>query len=301
MVKTIFKLLLLTVIHVLIFLIGNAFMPYSPDFKELGASSDPIGLLFMLINSGWTCFAIYFIIRHTFYRGRRLFFNLLFILFFIQCFMTQVETLFFGNAFPVLTKIDILLIMAASLIPLLAVIPLAMKLFIMKSKSINENPEIVKQSLNIKNMLIKLGIIGAIYLFVYMFFGYFVAWQFEDLRIFYTGTPEKLPFFKHIADLILNNPIIYPFQILRGILFAVFIFPLLNMINKSKITFIISVCLVYLSTAVMLVIPNVLFPDVVRYGHLIEMLSSMLLFGIITGNVLWYNIDKKAEYDNINP
>jgi len=215
--------------------------------------------------------------------------------------MTQVETLFFGNAFPVLTKIDILLIMAASLIPLLAVIPLAMKLFIMKSKSINENPEIVKQSLNIKNMLIKLGIIGAIYLFVYMFFGYFVAWQFEDLRIFYTGTPEKLPFFKHIADLILNNPIIYPFQILRGILFAVFIFPLLNMINKSKITFIISVCLVYLSTAVMLVIPNVLFPDVVRYGHLIEMLSSMLLFGIITGNVLWYNIDKKAEYDNINP
>jgi hypothetical protein len=37
----------------------------------------------------------------------------------------------------------------------------------------------------------------------------------------------------------------------------------------------------------MLIIPNVLFPDIVRIGHLIEMTSSMFLFGVITGNILW--------------
>jgi hypothetical protein len=37
----------------------------------------------------------------------------------------------------------------------------------------------------------------------------------------------------------------------------------------------------------MLIIPNVLFPDIVRIGHLIEMASSMFLFGIITGNIVW--------------
>lgn len=30
-----------------------------------------------------------------------------------------------------------------------------------------------------------------------------------------------------------------------------------------------------------------LFPDMVRYGHLIEMLSSMLVFGLISGFVLY--------------
>jgi len=287
MVKTILKLVLLTIIHSLVFMIGNAVMPFSQEFKELGSSGNPLSLLFLLINSGWTCFTLFFIIHHTFYRGRILFFKLLFILFFVQCFMTQIETLFFGNAFPVLTKIDILLIMAASFIPLLAVIPLAIKLFVKNKKSLNENSKIAKQLFVIKNLLIKFGIIGIIYLFIYMIFGYFVAWQFEELRIFYSGSPEKLPFFTHIKDLVINNPVIYPFQIIRGILFAVFIFPLINMLNKNKTIFIISICLVYLSTAIMLIIPNVLFPDIVRYGHLLEMTSSMLLFGIVVGNVLW--------------
>jgi len=296
MVKTVFKLILLTIIHALVFVIVNAIMPFSQGFKELGASEDPYVLLFMLVNSGWTCFTIYFITRHTSYRGKSLFFNLLFILFFVQCFMTQIETLFFGNAFPVLTKPDIILIMTASLIPLLVTIPILMKFFLKKPEGVNtdtvnqSSPK--KLSLGIKNILYKLGIIGGIYLFVYMFFGYFIAWQFEELRIFYTGSAEKLGFFGQMLNNFKTNLIIFPFQIIRGILFALFIFPLQKMVNKDKKTFIISVCLVYLSTAVMLIIPNVLFPDIVRYGHLIEMFTSMLLFGFITGNILWY---KKQE------
>ena len=283
MIKTVLKLILLTIIHAIIFVIINAIMPYSPDFKELGASGDPVGLLLMLLNSAWTCFTIYFIIRHTQYRGKTLFFNLLFIMFFVQCFMTQIETLFFGSAFPVLTKLDILLIMAASLVPLLATIPLIMKFFISKT----ENIEINKQSLNIKNIIFKLVIIGGLYLVVYMFFGYFIAWQFEELRIFYSGSADKLGFFGQLINNFKTNPIIYPFQIIRGILFALFILPLVKMINKNRKIFITSICLVYLSTAVMLVIPNVLFPDIVRYGHLIEMFISMLLFGIIVGIIMW--------------
>jgi len=293
MLKTILKLTLLTIIHSLVFVTGNAIMPYSPGFKELGSSSNPSGLFFMLLNSGWTCFTIYFIIKHTLYRGKALFLNLLFIMFFVQCFMTQIETLFFGNAFPVLTKTDIFLIMMASLIPLMVIIPLIMKFFIEKTEE--ENIGITNQSLqakpllNVKVILFKLGIIGVIYLFVYMLFGYFVAWQFEKLRIFYTGSAEKLGFFGQLLNNLVTNPVIYPFQIIRGILFAIFILPLIKMIDKNKTAFITSICLVYLSTAVMLIIPNALFPDIVRYGHLIEMFTSMLLFGLIVGNIFWFN------------
>jgi len=293
MVKTVLKLILSAIIHALVFIITNAIMPFSQGFKELGASGNPTDFLFLLINSGWTCFTIYFIIRHTTYRGKSLFFNLLFIMFFVQCFMTQIETLFFGSAFPVLTKPDIILIMLASLIPLLIIIPLFIKFFANKIEDTEENSAITKQLLNFKSIIARFGIIGGIYLFVYMLFGYFVAWQFEELRIFYTGSAEKLGFFGQMINNFKTNPIIFPFQIIRGILFAAFIFPLVKMVNKNKAKFITSVCLVYLSTAVMLVIPNILFPNMVRYGHLIEMTSSMLLFGIIVGNVLWFN--KKQE------
>ncbi len=282
MLKTFFKLLLSVIVYTVVFVLANALLPFSSDFKELGASGQsPLSLLFLMINSAWVCFTIYFIIRHTHFKGVRLFLNLLFIFFFVQHFMTQIETLFFGHSFAVLTKLDIIYIMLAGLFPLMATTPLLIKFF----KNDAVEAEIEKP--NITDTLLRLGLIGVIYLFVYMLFGYFVAWQFEELRVFYSGTATKMGFWEHIFDnLVQTNPVIFPFQIVRGILFGLFILPLRNMINQKK-TFVTSVSLVYLGTAILLIIPNVLFPDTVRLAHLLEMTTSMLLFGVIVGILLW--------------
>ena len=288
MVKVVFKLFLATIVFMVLFMVVNAILPFSQDFKELGSSEDPMGLLYMLISSAWTCFAIYFIIKNTSYSGVKLFLNVLFVMFFIQYFMTQIETLFFGSAFTALSIMDIILIMFAGLLPLLGVVPLMVKLFS------NKNVVFEKINLCIKDIIVKMGIIGIIYLCVYMIFGYFVAWQFEELRLFYTGSTEKLSFFGQMMNNIKTNPVIIPFQILRGILFGLAIIPIRNMINNSKNVFIISVCLIYLCTAIILIIPNVLFPDIVRIAHLIEMFSSMLLFGFIVGIILWNAKNKKT-------
>jgi len=285
MIKTALKILLSVVLYALVFTIANIILPFSSGFRELGASADPMGILFILLNGAWICFTIYFIIKHSQIFGKKLFLDILFVIFFVQCFMTQIETLFFGSAFPALTKPDVILIMIANLIPLLATIPLLIKFFKRKDAA-SESCVIEKQPSNIKSIVLKLGIIGVIYLFVYLVFGYFVAWQFKELRIFYSGSSEKLSFFGQMLNNLAANPVIFPFQIFRGILFGAFIIPLRNMLGKNKMVFITSVCLVYLCTAVMLIIPNVLFPDIVRIGHLIEMTSSMLLFGIIVGNVM---------------
>jgi len=281
MVKTILKFLSATVLYAILFMVANTFLPFSQGFKELGSSGDPMALLFLLVSSAWTCFAIYFIIKNTEYFGKKLFINLLFVMFFIQYFMTQIETLFFGNAFTVITKLDIILIMFTGLFPLSGVIALLVNFFQTKSNLCKS----VK--INIKDIAMKLGIIGIIYLCAYMIFGYFVAWQFEELRLFYTSSTEKLSFWGQMANNIKTNPIIIPFQIIRGILFGLAIIPIKNMVNKNKIVFIISVCLIYLCTAIVLIIPNVLFPDMVRIAHLIEMSSSMLFFGIIVGYILY--------------
>jgi len=287
MVKTIFKFLLATVLYIVLFMVASTLLPFSQGFKELGSSGDPMALLFLLISSAWTCFAIYFVIKHTEYYGRKLFINLLFVLFFIQYFMTQIETLFFGNAFTVITKLDIILIMFSGLFPLLGTTALLVKFFQ------NKNAVCEKVKINVKDIVLRLGIIGIIYLCVYMVFGYFVAWQFEELRLFYSGSTEKLSFWGQMANNIKTNPIIIPFQIVRGILFGLAIIPIKNIVNKNKIVFIISICLIYLCTAIVLIIPNVLFPDMVRIAHLIEMSSSMFLFGIIVGNILWDNNKNK--------
>jgi hypothetical protein len=207
---------------------------------------------------------------------------MVFIIFFVVSFLTQIETLYFGAVFPILTQLDILWITLAGLFPLPATVPLAIIFFKNKDQvAVAERKEIP-----VKSILIKLGMIGVLYVCVYMTFGYFVAWQFEELRVFYSGSPEKLSFGGQLLNNLKINPAIYPFQLLRGILFGACVLPLLDML-RTKAVFITSVCLVYLCTAVVLLIPNVLFPDMVRYGHLLEMTSSMLLFGIIAGSILW--------------
>ena len=275
MVKTILKMVLATVLYAVLFVVANALLPFSQGFKELGSSGNPIALVFLIINSAWSCFTMYYIIKHTNYSGIKLFINVLCVMFFIQYFMTQIETLFFGSAFTALTKQDIILIMLAGLFPLLGTVTLLVKFFQ------NKNAVYERKKICSKEILVKLGVIGIIYLCVYMLFGYFVAWQFEELRLFYTGSTEKLSFPGQMANNIQTNPIIIPFQILRGILFGIAIIPIKNMVNGNKNIFIINVCLIYLCTAIVLIIPNVLFPDRVRIAHFIEMFSSMLFFGIV--------------------
>ena len=278
MIKTILKLLVCIIVYTVVFMAANALMPFSQGFKDLSASEDPAGLLLQLINMAWVCFTIYFIVRNANFSGLKLFFFLLGTMFFVQQFMTQIETLLFGFAFPVLKKSDVIMIMLAGLFPLAAVIPLMIKFF-KNSSTIPEKPEF-----SIKKLIPKLAVIGLLYCIIYSLFGFFIAWRFEELRNFYTGLEETLSFGNRIIGF---EPILLIIQMIRGILFGIFIIPLRMIIVKSKKTFIIGVCLVYLCTAAMLVAPNVLMPGMVRIGHLLEMTSSMLLFGIIAGNLLW--------------
>jgi len=283
MLKTFFKLLLSTIVYTIIYILANVGMPYSQGLKDLGSSDDPLGMVYLLIVSAFVCFTIYFIIRHSRLHGQKLFLNLVFVLFFVHLFMAQIETLYFGYAFPALTTLDVVLIMVAGLIPLLVTVPLMIKFF--QNKDVTTE----RMEMNIQSLLIKLGVLGIIYTCNYMIFGYFVAWQFEELRIFYSGSSEKLNFWTHLSN---NDLQLYFFQILRGILFGAFVIPLKNMI-RTKMAFITSVCLVYLYLAIVLILPVAFFPDRVRLGHLLEMTSSMLLFGIIAGNILWENQRKK--------
>ena len=281
MIKTLLKFMLCVLVYTIVFSIAGAILPFSAVFNEMKSSGgSSLSMLLMLVYAAWICFTMYFIVRHSCIVGKKLLVSLVIVMFFNLSFMTQFETLIFGSAFPALTKQDVFLIMASALLGIAAAAFLIVLFFQ------NKNAAAAEFKFSIKSILIKLGIIGIIYSCVYFLFGYFVAWQFEELRLFYTGSSANDITQSYAETALRSQTLLFFFQILRGILFGVFILPLKKMIDDKKI-FIISVCLVYLGTGFQLILPNPLFPDIVRYAHLIEMTSSMLLFGLIVGFILW--------------
>ena len=278
MLKTFFKLLLCIIVYTIVFMMASAVMPYSEGFKELTSSDNPFMILFMMVYNACICFTMYFIIKHAHSRGKKLFLNMVFVMFFIQSFMPHIESLFFGSVFFELTKLDVILIMLAGLFPLLATVPLLLKFFQ------NKNDLEIKTKINFNNILVKLGIIGVVYLCSYILLGFLMTWAFAEFKT-------------HYGETIANTPNVYlnvSVQIVRGILFGVFIIPLISII-KTKRIFILSVCMVYLCTGIQLLIPNDFFPEQLRYIYLIEMSGAMLLFGIFVGNILWWNGKQKPS------
>ena len=275
------KFVLIVFVYSLLTIVTSAIMPYSQAFKTASAESDPMSAVFVLVSGVLFCFAICFIAANANWRGAKRIIGIIFTVFMIASFMTQIETWFFGKVFPLLTLLDILYITLTPLPPIVAATVLGVKFF-----GLGGPPE-EYTSIPVAPIIWRVAALGIIYTAVYFIFGYFVAWQFTELRLFYSGSAEKTGFIGQLMNNVNNNPVIYPFQVMRGIMFAAFILPLVYMLRKHKGKFIISVWLVYFTTAVVLIIPNILFPDAVRWAHFYEMATSMSLFGIIAGLILY--------------
>ena len=274
--------LLVVFVYTVLFMITNAVLPFSSAFKNMNANANPMSIVFLFLSSIFICFSICYIASNVSWRGIKRIIGIIAVIFSVTSFMTQIETLFFGTAFTVLSKADIVFIMLATLPSIIMVTLLSIKFFGEKGPAVKENVKI-----RFSKIIYRIIIAGVVYAVIYFLFGYFVAWQFEEVRLFYSGSTENAGFIGQLVNNFQNNAIIYPFQFIRGMLFAICVLPLLYMLREKKAAFIISVCLVYLCTAIVLIIPNVLFPDTVRWAHFIEMFSSMLLFGAITGHILY--------------
>lgn len=271
-----FKLLGISLIATLFFIIGSAALPFSPNFIEKAQDASPFELVFIVMVHLWFAATVFYIGKHAEWKNKWLIGSLIFVYATVYCFMTQIETLFFGAAFPGLSDSDAWVIMLANLIPLLLIVPLTL---MVTKRSTLTTPMMPRWSLI--TLISRILLLGGVYALIYFVFGYFVAWQFADLRWFYSGSTDKQPFISHMISNIQDSRIL-SFQLLRGVLFSTFILPVVLMLYHKRQPLLISLILVYLSTAVVLIIPNFLFPDSVRWVHFIEMSSSMTLFAVIT-------------------
>jgi hypothetical protein len=220
------------------------------------------------------------------WHGLRLVGVVILVQFGVETFMAQIETLYFNSAVQMGTAMFVGIVAAGALRALIFA-PLAV--LILGKMRTSDQPDEMREAVASPGWGGRFAALAVLYVVVYFVFGYVVAWQWEETRLYYSGTTAIKPFLAHFRDLFfVEDPVIVPFQLLRGALWTALALAIVRMMKATRWESSLAVALTF---AVLLSLPLGLFPNpymppMVARSHFIEIASSMLLFGGIAGWVL---------------
>ena len=132
----------------------------------------------------------------------------------------------------------------------------------------------------------RLAFIVVAFIFLYMFFGYYVAWRNPDLRQYYGGIDHP-NFFASLSAAWVSNRAIYWLQIFRALLYTACLYPLIRMLRVARWETALAMALFLSAWTTVLLLPNPLMPPSVAHSHFWETLGFSLVFGALTGSLLW--------------
>jgi len=206
--------------------------------------------------------------------------------FVIQFFLTQMETLFFSESIGIENNQVASIVIAglsASFVTVLAGILIANAFRRREPKTL-----FVMYPLEWRQLILPLIILASVvYPAIYLIFGHFIAWQNENLRIYYTQSSELNSFLTQFGGSFADG--IYFFQILRGLIWVVVSIPLILMLQNTRIKqYLLIAALSSLLPATLLFIPNPYMPEDIAMTHFIEISTSNFLWGL----VMTYTINK---------
>ena len=225
------------------------------------------------------------LVRNTRMSGLRLVGAIFLVHFGVETFMTQIETLYFNQAVQMESGVLVGITFGGAIRALLFA-PLAVMIF----GKLKARPEslTVRRDLGGRELGKRVLAVAVFYAVVYFLFGYFVAWQWEEVRIYYSGTAAIKPFFVHFRDTFVQDPLFLPFQLFRGLLWAGLTLLIVNVLDVRRWQAALTTAFVFavLMTVPLALFPNPYMPPGVREAHSWEVGSSMLLFGAVAGWVL---------------
>jgi hypothetical protein len=222
---------------------------------------------------------IIYLIKRLNLWGMKLFLGVVIVFWGLQTFMPQVETWYFKEAMPAITNEELRNLFLRPLITSITFIPLAIWVLGKWKQHTNNVESHTPGNLNWKKILS----LSIAYVVIYFVFGYFVAWQFEEVRIFYSGSSENAGFIGGIKQTLQTDAIFFPFQLLRGFLWIIIGLPITLYLKGSKREKITACIILYSIPAVQLVVDNPFMPQQVRIAHLLEVATSNGLFGLLIG------------------
>jgi hypothetical protein len=279
-------------------MISNMISPLSPAISEAGKSAT--GFLSsstaFLFNAIANAVILVWAARRSSFRGLAMIGQLFVLSFGTQVFMTQIETGYFLSAFPLLHDNFQLynLIWRGFLTSLLFSILVTL---ICGGFSRKARPQ-ANFTVTASNAVKQSAWLAFVYILLYMLFGYFVAWQIRELRLFYGGPAELNGFFEQWASTAMVKPEFPVFQYFRGILWILCLVPLFMGFSGKRLELVLlsGLALALLPTA-QLAFANPLMPAGVSFGHFWEVSISTGIFGALCA---WFiPVEAKAEFIQI--
>ena len=135
------------------------------------------------------------------------------------------------------------------------------------------------------SLLLRVAILAAAFVFLYIFFGYYVAWRNPELRRFYGG-PEEATFWAAWQHNWTSSPWIYALAVFRALLHVGCLYPLVRMLHASRRESALAAALFLTCWTTVLLLPNPLMPASVARSHFWETLGFSLVFGALAGWLL---------------
>lgn len=260
--------------------------PLAPEIMEAGKTASgfmPTHAAFVF-NAAANALVMVWAARRSSFKGLALVGQLLVLSFGAQVFLTQIETAYFLNAFPLLVgNFQIYnLILRGLLTSILFSLLVA---WICGGFSKSSRPAAAFTT-PVDSSLKHGAWLGAAYFALYMLFGYFIAWQVQELRIFYGGPTELNGFFEQFGVALMQTPESPVFQYFRGILWLLCLIPLFRGFSGTRLELVaFSALALALLPSAQLAFANPLMPAAVSLGHFWEVSLST---GIIGALFAWF-------------
>lgn len=275
--------------------IGNAFFVSEIPHTDV---SERILLLLMLLASALNTLAIMIMIGNSRWKGLRLAAVTVLEIYGIQFFLSQIETLWFNKALGLPMNL-IYALFAGGLITAVLFSPLAV--WTMNGFKPSAAERITLRQPGMKNLIFRVTILVVlVYPLLYFLAGYFIAWQFEPVRMQYSGSPEMKSFWEMMRFNIVNG--LWLWQIARGLLWVLIAWPVLVMVRGSFLRkgIILGLLFAVLMNAQHL-LPNPYMPGIMQLAHGIETASSNFLWGLAVAWLLDPSLTNKKNPENVDP
>jgi len=311
MVKFLAKTPLLAIIYAAILSFIAIFIPPSEAFAETLAEFQMpyTGYLFTVVYGLYVSILLAALYHFSKHRGFKLMLLLLLPVLFTQCVVPMLGQVLYGEATGVMSGSDSLMELAKRAGAVIFVMLLAALLFKRPLKDgeeekpkpkkplpKNKKQEPTEVTYKIKkiDLAVKMLVLPVVYCVLYFLVWYFVLWQSEAARVYYSGDPELRSFVTEIVYMLLENVRLVPLALLKGLLLAFCMIPLLKELEANRILFIGTTIALFLGPAVHMLIPSPLMPESVRIAHLIELSVIAVLYGALAGFLMHISLLRRV-------
>ena len=263
-------------------IVTNMLIPLSPEIRAAADSASgflatPLAFLF---NAAANALILVWVGRRSSFKGPALVGQLFVFSFGAQTLQTQIETGYFLPAFPLLHDNFELYVLIFRGFTISLLFSLLVTWVVGGFSKMSRSQSAFTTT---ADTAVKYGSwLPVVYLALYMLFGYFVAWQVKELRLFYGGPAELNGFFEQWGLTLMQKPELPFFQFFRGALWILCLIPLFRGFLGKRVELVIlsAIALALLPTA-QLAFANPLMPAGVSLGHFWEVSISTGIFGAL--------------------